>query len=166
MSSVPMLTADDFVSRTSNGWPVQMDTSIYEGFGFECGCGQRHVYPGAGAVRELSGMRLIVPCPNGTEALTCVEVRGFPISQGFDGRFATVGPKGFVKAYLEACTGDATERGGAMAMKRRNRVLSVVMLVVGLVLANVTGSSLIHLAGWGLAGFGVLGIFGSQGRAG
>ncbi len=55
-----------------------MFVGIYNGVKFECACGQHHDFDSSltPPVRELSGMRLVLPCPD-DKSLTCVRIRGF-----------------------------------------------------------------------------------------
>lgn len=54
-----------------------MNPAPYEGLGFACACGSRHVFSAKSTtvMAELGGMRLVLLCPQKTHA-TCVKIHG------------------------------------------------------------------------------------------
>lgn len=80
--------SEEFVRRTMGGRPSRMNTSPYEGASFDCACGKSHQFTGSlvPVLRELSGMRLVLGCPN-ARYVTCVKVKGFIRFHGFQSLF-------------------------------------------------------------------------------
>jgi hypothetical protein len=72
-----IIAFNEFMVRTFGGWPVQMDLSIYDDIEFECACGKKHVFTKSGIkiLRELSGMKLVIACPNEV-GITCIKIKG------------------------------------------------------------------------------------------
>ena len=69
------LPPNEFVTRIARGWDPKMNTSIYDGLGFRCACGESHPFDSARTTPlvELSGMRLVVKCPT-SHHVTCIKV--------------------------------------------------------------------------------------------
>ena len=76
MEIVPL---EEFMRRTLGGRPVQIDATIYEGCEYQCACGSMHVFrlSETQVLRELPWMRLVLACPRGEDAVTCVKIRGW-----------------------------------------------------------------------------------------
>jgi hypothetical protein len=72
-----VLSAAAFGKLFLDGVPVRMDSSIYEGMPFTCGCGSAHSFDRQSTVpvRELSGMRLVLSCP-ASKFVTVVGIHG------------------------------------------------------------------------------------------
>lgn len=72
-----VLTIAAFGTLFLEGVPVRMNSSIYEGMPFICGCGTSHPFDRQSTVpvRELSGMRLVVSCPV-SKFVTVVGIHG------------------------------------------------------------------------------------------
>ena len=87
-----IVTPDEFVRRTLGGRPNRMDTTIYEGCEYRCACGNVHVFSlsQTQVLRELPLMRLVLACPLGEDAVTCVKIRGW-FKYRFQSLFGSLG---------------------------------------------------------------------------
>ncbi len=79
-----IVTPDEFARRTLGGRPNRLDVTIYDGCEYQCACGEVHVFRPSGfepsetqVLRELPWMRLVLACPLGEDAATCVKIRGW-----------------------------------------------------------------------------------------
>lgn len=82
-----IITVPEFLGETAGGWPPKMNVTPYVGHKFECACGQMHEFTHYTVVmRELSGMRLVLACPE-QDAITCVKVKGIFRFKGFESLF-------------------------------------------------------------------------------
>lgn len=91
-TNFPILSFEEFLSKTSGGWPCRMNTSAYHGHTFMCACGKTHVFgPDVEVMRELSDMRLVFLCPNDENSITCVKVKGLLKFREFRSLFGTSG---------------------------------------------------------------------------
>ena len=72
-----IFSINDFFSQTMGGRPNQMDVSIYRDINLQCACGKEHPFSGESSdvIRELTGRRLVIECPEGG-AMTCIKVKG------------------------------------------------------------------------------------------
>lgn len=86
-----LLDSIDFFAETLGGRPNQVDTSGYDGYPFECACGQIHNFDSyqIEVLRELIKMRLVLACPVNDGYLTCVKVKGWFGFKGFESLFGT-----------------------------------------------------------------------------
>ncbi len=86
-----LLSPNDFFAETMGGRPNMMDVSIYEGYPFECACGQIHSFSPSrvNIVRELPGRRLVFECPEEPNFATCVKLKGILRFKGFVSLFGT-----------------------------------------------------------------------------
>ena len=59
---VEIVNLDEFFMSTMGGRPCQLDTSIYDGAEYDCGCGERHTfYTGSTKIlRELPILKLVL----------------------------------------------------------------------------------------------------------
>ncbi len=66
--------------------PNKMDTSAYDENPFQCACGKTHLFfsDEVDVFRELSKMRLVFQCPEQSNFVTCVKVKGLFRFKGFD----------------------------------------------------------------------------------
>ena len=85
-----LLSPTDFFAETMGGRPNNMDTSIYDGKPFQCACGKTHLFfsDETDVIRELSNMRLVFQCPEQSNFVTCVKVKGL-FRFKFDSLFGT-----------------------------------------------------------------------------
>ncbi len=86
-----LLESTDFFAKTLGGRPNQMDTSTYNGYPFECICGEVHEFDSRQieVLRELSKMRLVLACPANDGHITCIKVKGWFRFKGFESLFGT-----------------------------------------------------------------------------
>ena len=67
---------DEFFSKTRGGRPNRSNMTPYIGKPFECACGKIHNFDDSfNVVRELSGMRFVIACPE-KDYVTCVKITG------------------------------------------------------------------------------------------
>jgi hypothetical protein len=87
--AMQLVTSDEFFQATMGGRPNRLNMAPYEGVPFQCACGQAHPYHASAVpvLRELRGMRLVLPCPVTERHLTCVKVKGFFRFKGFESLF-------------------------------------------------------------------------------
>ena len=86
-----LLDPIDFFSETLGGRPSQMNTSVYNGYPFECACGQIHEFDSSQieVLRELTKMRLVLVCPVNDGYITCVKIKGWFRFKGFESLIGT-----------------------------------------------------------------------------
>ena len=72
-----VLSAAAYGTLFLEGVPVRMNSSVYEGIPFVCGCGATHPFDRQSTVpvQELTGMRLVVSCPL-SKFVTVVVIHG------------------------------------------------------------------------------------------
>ena len=75
---VKVVKIDEFYQYTFGGRPCQLDTSIYAGIEFECGCGSSHIWDPyrMPVIRELPALKLVIDNPD-CGHVTFVKIKGF-----------------------------------------------------------------------------------------
>mgnify|MGYP003691700213 CR=1 FL=1 len=67
---------EDFFSKTAGGRANRANMTIYFGKPYDCACGQTHDFnTDTNVLRELSGMRFVMECPE-DDFVTCVKISG------------------------------------------------------------------------------------------
>lgn len=86
-----LLNDVDFFAETWGGRPNRMDVSIYDGYPVDCACGETHLFNSltTHVIRELSGRRLVLTCPENDGYATCVKLKGWLWFRGFKSLFGT-----------------------------------------------------------------------------
>ncbi len=74
---VKVVKMEEFISNTMGGRPCQLDTSIYSGLDYECGCGKTHAWNRSSmpVIREIPVLRLVIDNPKCGFA-TLVKIKG------------------------------------------------------------------------------------------
>tara|TARA_B100000242_G_C42935708_1_gene433964 strand:- start:351 stop:623 length:273 start_codon:yes stop_codon:yes gene_type:complete len=74
---VKVVNMDEFFSNTMGGRPCQLDTSIYSGLDYECGCGSTHRWSPSAmpVIREIPVLRIVIDNPS-CGFVTLVKIKG------------------------------------------------------------------------------------------
>ena len=72
---IRLVNWSEFHQETFGGRPNQADLSIYK-FEYKCACGESHRVCDVKCIRELSGMRFVLCCPD-REIVALVKIRSF-----------------------------------------------------------------------------------------
>ena len=75
---VKVVSLQEFYQSTFGGRPCQLDTSIYIGVEFDCGCGSTHRWDPytMPVIRELPMLKLVIDIPS-CGYVTFVKIKGF-----------------------------------------------------------------------------------------
>ena len=86
---VKLVSMDEFFMNTMGGCPCQLDTSIYDGCEYDCGCGKRHTFYSYSTkiLRELPIMKLVLQ--NDCGYCTLVQIGGL-FSYKFTSKLSTL----------------------------------------------------------------------------
>ncbi len=85
-----IISNDEFIDLSANGWEVHMNTTPYINHTFECACGKEHKFNQyIRIIRELPKQRLIFVCPDDISYVTCVKVKGWFRFKGFESLYGT-----------------------------------------------------------------------------
>ena len=75
---VKVVQIEEFYQNTFGGRPCQLDTSIYAGVKYDCGCGSSHAWDPymMPVIRELPMLKLVIDNPS-CGYVTFVKIKGF-----------------------------------------------------------------------------------------
>ena len=75
---VKVVQIKEFYQNTFGGRPCQLDTSIYAGVEYDCGCGSSHAWDPymMPVIRELPMLKLVIDNPS-CGYVTFVKIKGF-----------------------------------------------------------------------------------------
>ena len=75
---VKVVLMEEFYQNTFGGRPCQLDTSIYVGVEYDCGCGSTHSWDPytMPVIRELPGLKLVIDNPS-CGYVTFIKIKGF-----------------------------------------------------------------------------------------
>jgi len=86
-----ILELEDFFNLTSGGRPNNMNTEPYINYTFECACGNIHKFnKNVNVIRELPKQRLVFECPNNSNYVTCVKLKGWLRFKGFESLYGAL----------------------------------------------------------------------------
>ena len=72
-----VLEIDDFLEQTFGGRPNRANMGPYFGKSYDCACGKSHnIDASTSVIRELSGMRFVIVCPERDNFYTRIKISG------------------------------------------------------------------------------------------